>query len=177
MSPPADRRRTGARGTYFFLSYAHSAPPPGARADADVWVGQFFADLTDEVRRQARPVAGMRIGFFDQHIPLGADWKAALAEALGDAEVFVPLYSPGYFSRPWALGEQESFRARLAAAGSARLTAGHLTPVLWIPFPPWEAHRSWTAPWTWAGTSRSTPPTACAHSACWPPTEPSTSCC
>lgn len=140
MSPPTDRRRPAARGTYFFLSYAHSAPPPGARADADVWVGQFFDDLSDEVRRQARPVAGMRIGFFDQHIPLGADWKAALAEALGDAEVFVPLYSPGYFSRPWALGEQESFRARLAAAGSARLTAGHLTPVLWIPFPPWETH-------------------------------------
>ena len=139
MSPSADRSRS-ARGTYFFLSYAHSAPPPGARADADFWVGQFFVDLTDEVRRQARPVAGMRIGFFDQHIPLGADWKAALAEALGDAEVFVPLYSPGYFSRPWALGEQESFRARLATAGPARATAGHLTPVLWIPFPPWEAH-------------------------------------
>ncbi|MBM0278568.1 TIR-like protein FxsC [Micromonospora tarensis] len=140
MSPPAGRGRPAARGTYFFLSYAHSAPPPGARADADVWVGQFFADLTEEVRRQARPVAGMRIGFFDQHIPLGADWKAALAEALGDAEVFVPLYSPGYFSRPWALGEQESFRARLAAAGLARAAAAHLTPVLWIPFPPWETH-------------------------------------
>ncbi|MEU1359460.1 TIR-like protein FxsC [Micromonospora zamorensis] len=140
MSPPTDRRGPAARGTYFFLSYAHSAPPPGARADADVWVGQFFDDLSREVRRQARPVAGMRIGFFDQHIPLGADWKAALAEALGDAEVFVPLYSPGYFSRQWALGEQESFRTRLAAAGSARLTADHLTPVLWIPFPPWETH-------------------------------------
>ncbi|MET7706684.1 TIR-like protein FxsC [Micromonospora sp. NPDC005413] len=140
MSPAPDRRRSAARGTYFFLSYAHSAPRQGARADADVWVGQFFADLTDEVRRQAQPVAGMRIGFFDQHIPLGADWKAALAEALGDAEVFVPLYSPGYFSRPWALGEQESFRARLAAAGPARVAAGHLTPVLWIPFPPWESH-------------------------------------
>ncbi|MGI5522732.1 TIR-like protein FxsC [Micromonospora sp. CA-259024] len=140
MSPPADRRRSAAGGTYFFLSYAHSAQSQGAPLDADAWVGKFFTDLVNEVRREARPVAGMRIGFFDQHIPLGADWKAALAEALGDAEVFVPLYSPGYFSRPWALGEQESFRARLAAAGPARLTAGHLTPVLWIPFPPWESH-------------------------------------
>ncbi|MDG4759423.1 TIR-like protein FxsC [Micromonospora sp. WMMD710] len=136
MSPPADRRRS-ERGSYFFLSYAHSAPL-GARADSDVWVGQFFDDLAEEVTRQARPVAGMRIGFFDQHIPLGADWKAALAEALGDAEVFVPLYSPGYFSRPWALGERDSFRARLVAAGSDRLTAGHLAPVLWIPIPSWE---------------------------------------
>ncbi len=178
MSPPTDRRRPAARGTYFFLSYAHSAPPPGARADADVWVGQFFADLSDEVRRQARPVAGMRIGFFDQHIPLGADWKAALAEALGDAEVFVPLYSPGYFSRPWALGEQESFRARLAAAGSARLTAGHLTPVLWIPFPPWEdASGAGRRPGPGPGRPGDTPRTACGRSACWPPTGHSTSFC
>ncbi|MET7880441.1 TIR-like protein FxsC [Micromonospora profundi] len=139
MSPPADGRRPTARGTYFFLSYAHSAPVRGARADADVWVGQFFSDLADEVRRHARPAAGMRIGFFDQHIPVGADWKAALAEALGEVEVFVPLYSPGYFSRPWALGEQESFRARLAAVTSTN-TAGHLVPVLWIPFDPWQTH-------------------------------------
>ncbi|MET8232392.1 TIR-like protein FxsC [Micromonospora sp. NPDC005298] len=138
MSPPVDRRPSAARGTYFFLSYAHSVPPSGDRVD--VWVGRFFADLAEEVARQAQPTAGMRIGFSDQHIPLGADWKAALAEALGDAEVFVPLYSPGYFSRPWALGEQECFRARLAAAGPDRVTAGHLVPVLWIPFPPWESH-------------------------------------
>ncbi|MGC5017730.1 TIR-like protein FxsC [Micromonospora sp. DT47] len=140
MTRPAGRRKASKRGTYFFLSYAHSAPPQGARTDADVWVAQFFADLSAEVTRQARPKAGMRVGFFDQHIPLGADWKAALAEALGDAEVFVPLYSPGYFSRPWALGEQQSFRTRLAAAGATRAGTGHLTPVLWIPFPSWETH-------------------------------------
>ncbi|MET7750822.1 TIR-like protein FxsC [Micromonospora sp. NPDC005367] len=130
--------RPGARGTYFFLSYAHSAPQPGARADADVWVGQFFADLSAEVARQAELVPGMRIGFFDQQIPPDADWKAALAEALSGVEVFVPLYSPGYFRRPWALGEQESFRGRLAAADKPD-TAGHVLPVLWIPFPSWES--------------------------------------
>ncbi|SCF39773.1 TIR-like protein FxsC [Micromonospora mirobrigensis] len=122
-------------GTYFFLSYAHSAPPQGARTDTDVWVRRFFTDLSAAVAERARPTPGMRIGFFDQHIPVGADWKAALAEAISGAQVFVPLYSPGYFRRPWALGEQESFRARLAAAGAAGDPAGHVAPVLWIPFP------------------------------------------
>ncbi|MEV6365375.1 TIR-like protein FxsC [Micromonospora musae] len=130
--------RPAARGTYFFLSYAHSAPPQGAGTDPDIWVGQFFAELSAEVARHARPVAGMRIGFFDQQIPANADWKAALAEALGGVEVFVPLYSPGYFRRPWALGEQESFRARLASANASE-TAAHVLPVLWIPFPSWES--------------------------------------
>ncbi|MEK8107506.1 hypothetical protein NKG94_24625 [Micromonospora sp. M12] len=148
----------------------------GARADADVWVGQFFTDLTDEVRRQARPVAGMRIGFFDQHIPLGADWKAALAEALGDAEVFVPLYSPGYFSRPWALGSRSpSGPVGRRRAGPAHRRPPH--PGAVDPVPRGRPIRSWTAPWTWAATSRRTPPTACARSACWLPTGSSTSFC
>ncbi|MEV0152340.1 TIR-like protein FxsC [Micromonospora sp. NPDC050686] len=137
MSPPAGA--ASRRGTYFFLSYAHSVPPHGGRTDTDTWVGRFFADLSAEVSRLARPTAGMGIGFYDQEIPLGADWKAALAEALGRAQVFVPLYSPGYFRRPWALGEQASFRGRLAVAPGAD-PAIHLAPVLWIPFPTWELH-------------------------------------
>ncbi|MBQ0897072.1 TIR domain-containing protein [Micromonospora sp. U56] len=138
MTPLTAAEKASARGTYFFLSYAHSAPAPSARTDTDVWVGQLFTDLSEEVARQAQPASGMRIGFFDQHIPQGADWKTALAGALGSAEVFVPLYSPGYFNRPWAMREQESFRARLAAAGAVR-SAAHLLPVLWIPFPSWES--------------------------------------
>ncbi|ASW54131.1 TIR-like protein FxsC [Plantactinospora sp. KBS50] len=126
--------------TYFFLSYAHSAPTSDAvRTDTDPWVGQLFLDLSAEVSRRARPGGGTDTGFFDQHIPLGVDWKVALADALSAAEVFVPLYSPGYFSRPWALGEQKSFRSRLAEADVAD-AAERLVPVLWIPLPPWVEH-------------------------------------
>lgn len=125
-------------GTYFFLSYAHS-PPVGdeARTDTDAWVSVFFRDLSDHVARYARSASGLDIGFIDQQIPLGSDWKAVLAEALGAAEVFVPLYSPGYFSKSWPMGERESFRERLVASGVAE-PARRVTPVLWIPFPSWE---------------------------------------
>jgi hypothetical protein len=79
----------------------------------------------------------MNIGFFDQQIPPTSDLKAELSEALGQAEVFVPLYSPGYFTKTWTLRERGVFLNRLATAetpGSDR----HLIPVLWTPFPSWR---------------------------------------
>jgi FxsC-like protein len=102
-------------------------------------VNKFFQDLSHVVAGHARQP--WEIGFFDQQVPLGADWKGALAEALGTAEVFVPLYSPGYFSRSWPPIEEEAFRGRLASAGTADADkARHIAPVLWIPLPSWEQH-------------------------------------
>lgn len=125
-------------GVYFFLSYAHSAPTSeGVRSDSDPSVGVFFKDLTEAVKDRARPAAGMEIGFFDQQIPPGADMKALLSEALGSAEVFVPLYSPGYFAKSWPRREEEVFRRRLLAA-SAVAPEEHIVPILWTPIPPWE---------------------------------------
>ncbi|MFF0154210.1 TIR-like protein FxsC [Micromonospora sp. NPDC005203] len=145
MTPLTAAGAAPTRETYFFLSYAHSAPVRSARTETDVWVRRFFADLSNEVGRLAAPRPGVEIGFIDQHIPPGADVKAALVGALGAAQVFVPLYSPGYFNRPWALGEQKSFLARLltaAGAGSVPpvVAAEHVAPVLWIPIPSGEAH-------------------------------------
>ncbi len=125
-------------GVYFFLSYAHSAPTSErVRSDSDPSVGVFFADLAAAVAARARPAEGMEIGFFDQQIPSGADMKALLSEALGSAEVFVPLYSPGYFAKSWPMREQEVFRRRLRAA-SAVAPDKHIVPILWTPFPSWE---------------------------------------
>ncbi|WP_433537625.1 TIR-like protein FxsC [Micromonospora sp. CA-249363] len=145
MMPRTAAGTAPTRETYFFLSYAHSAPVQSARTDTDIWVGRFFADLSGEVGRLAAPRPGVEIGFIDQHIPPGADVKAALAGALGAAQVFVPLYSPGYFNRPWALGEQESFLARLGTVADAApvppvVPAEHVVPVLWIPVPSWDNH-------------------------------------
>jgi FxsC-like protein len=125
----------GQRSSYFFLSYAHSPPLAGTQqADPDQWVRKFFKDLTDAVERHAS--AGHRIapGFFDQDIPLSADWKASLTRALSAAEVFVPLYSPGYFGRSWPGREWACFRQRVANAGLAD-PEQRLVPVLWIPLP------------------------------------------
>lgn len=125
-------------GVYFFLSYAHSAPTSErVRSDSDPSVGVFFEDLTEAVKKRARPTEGMEIGFFDQQIPPGADMKTLLSEALGSAEVFVPLYSPGYFAKSWPLREQEVFRRRLRSA-SAAAPDEHIVPILWTPFPSWE---------------------------------------
>ena len=125
-------------GVYFFLSYAHSAPTSErVRSDADPSVGVFFKDLTEAVKDRARPAAGMEIGFFDQQIPPGTDLKALLSEALGAAEVFVPLYSPGYFATSWPRREQAVFRSRLRTA-NAVAPDKHIVPILWTPFPSWE---------------------------------------
>jgi FxsC-like protein len=126
------------QGTYFFLSYAHSAPmSEGPRVDTDAFVSEFFKDLLAQVEQRAKPIPGMKLGFFDQQVPLGSDWKAVLAEHLGAAEVFVPLYSPGYFGRSWPMRERESFRERLALSGSPE-PRRHIVPVLWTPFPSWQ---------------------------------------
>jgi FxsC-like protein len=132
------RTVTAPRPTYFFLSYAHSAPiSPEAGADVDAWVSKFFDDLSGEVGERARPGSGLEIGFFDRQVPLGSDWKAVIAERLGAAEVFVPLYSPGYFIKSWPMRERESFLDRLPAS-AADGPDEHVVPVLWTPLPPWE---------------------------------------
>jgi FxsC-like protein len=127
--------RIGHRSSYFFLSYAHSPPLAGSlQADPDRWVTQFFRHLTDSVARHASPLSQRAPGFFDQDIPLNSDWKASLNQALSTAEVFVPLYSPGYFARSWPGREWACFLRRLTDSGLAH-PERRFAPVLWIPLP------------------------------------------
>ena len=132
------------RRSYFFLSYAHippitdvgfhGQPPPTPEPDVvveDPVVDQFFLDLRERVSRKARR-PDLVAGFYDQFIPAGDDWSGALAEALGSAEVLVPLYSPSYVNGVWSLSERRSFQGRLERAGGS---AAHVQPVLWIPIP------------------------------------------
>ncbi|MGB2571911.1 TIR-like protein FxsC [Micromonospora citrea] len=126
------------RQTYFFLSYAHSVPLSAAvRPDTDFWVNRFFQDLGAAVRRTARRTGELDVGFFDGLVDPGADLKRALTDALSVTHVFVPLYSPKYFSNPWALGERDSFHSRLRGLPPGR-AARHVLPVLWLPLSPWE---------------------------------------
>jgi FxsC-like protein len=123
------------RASYFFLSYSHSPPLAGTPQVAhDQWVRMFFRDLSESVRRRgARP--DLAAGFFDQEVPVGTDWRASLAQALSSAEVFVPLYSPGYFARSWPGREWAYFERRLIAAGVDE-PIRRFVPVLWIPLQP-----------------------------------------
>jgi FxsC-like protein len=137
----ATPRRAGP-GSYFFLSYAHSPPgvpvPSHPYTSVDPWIHTFFQDLVEAVEHRALPRAGMRAGFIDQEVDPGSDWNATLADALGAAEVFVPLYSPTYFKNPWPMKEHAAFRQRLVASDS-RAPGDRIIPVLWIPFPAWAS--------------------------------------
>jgi FxsC-like protein len=133
------------RGVYFFLNYARSAPvliekpltavpppPPGG----DYWVSAFFDRLLGAVRSRARPAPERNIGFYDQHVSAASDLAATLTEVLRTAQVFVPLYSPGYVTKSWPRRVEAAFHSRLTSAGVAR-PERHVVPVLWTPVPSW----------------------------------------
>jgi FxsC-like protein len=127
------RENSGIDQLYFFLSYAHSDPLAGyPDANPDKLVGEFFGDLADAVRRQAPPRPGFAPGFYDQEIPVSADWKVSLTWALSTAQVFVPLYSPGYLTKSLPGREWESFRKRMEDIGLPA-PQQRFTPVLWTP--------------------------------------------
>jgi FxsC-like protein len=123
----------GLSSPYFFLSYARSDPLAGnPQEDPDQLVGRFFADLTEAVRRHASRTAEVVTGFYDQEIPAESNWKQFLSRVLGVAQVFVPLYSPGYLARSWPGRELACFRRRAELAGLAN-PVRRFVPVLWTP--------------------------------------------
>jgi FxsC-like protein len=123
------------RSSYFFLSYAHSPPLAGTPpSPPDEWVRAFFRDLTKAVQDHGSLQSAIAPGFYDQEIVPGPDWKMALARELGAAEVFVPLYSPGYLTRSLPGREWTCFEERMKAAGVAE-PLERFAPVLWIPLP------------------------------------------
>jgi FxsC-like protein len=136
--------RNPASPSYFFLSYAHSAPGPATRfSDADRWVKTLFNDLAQAVNAAAPVGDRLARGFFDGLLPPGVDWKAALGEALGAAEVIVPLFSPRYLRTSWSMSELASFKQRLAQQQRVgKVTASqagrHVVSVLWTPLPSWD---------------------------------------
>jgi FxsC-like protein len=119
--------------TYFFLSYAHTAPLDGEeRAPVDSWVSKLFDDLSEAVRAVAPGRPSGRVGFFDGVLKAGEDWKARIARELGAAEVFVPLCSPSYFAMSWPGREWSCFASRLVARPADEADR-HIVPVLWTP--------------------------------------------
>jgi FxsC-like protein len=126
----------GTRGFYFFLSYAHTPPIlEQEESEPDLWVKTFYHDLSAQVEKLSRRGSPLRPGFMDQQLPRSRDWTEKVSEALGTAEVFVPLYSPMYLTRAWPLNELRSFRSRLSGLDPSRYR-GHVQPVLWVPLAP-----------------------------------------
>ncbi len=123
----------GGSATYFFLSYAQTAPLDGEeRAPIDHVVSELFKDLSAAVRATIPGGHRGQVGFFDGLLPAGADWKARITRELGTAEVFVPLCSPSYFAMSWPGQEWNCFASRLAGRPAAE-AGRHIAPVLWTP--------------------------------------------
>jgi aminoglycoside 3-N-acetyltransferase len=132
-------RGTDIPDRYFFLSYARLSPlPPIPGIDQtdppDEWIRTFFRDLSAEVCRRSASGSALCPGFLDVEVPAGPHWKAGLADALGAAEMFVPLLSPDYYRRSWPRREWASFDQRLRD-GSVAEPQRRFAPVLWIPVP------------------------------------------
>lgn len=120
---------------YFFLSYAHSAPVEFQPETPDYWVQRVFEDLSEAVRQAARLGRGENVGFFDGLLEPGADWDEQAAEMLGQAQVFVPLYSTRYFSMSWPGREWTCFTERVANVTREPRDepSDHIVPILWAP--------------------------------------------
>ena len=127
----------------FFLSYArhHRAPEDktGTAEDPDRWTLRFFDDLTFEVAELTALPRDSRPGFMDREVRVGQEWPRRISEALAKCRVFVPLYTPRYFTSLSCASEWYLFQARQSAH---EVTSGTrpeaIIPVLWLPMPDTE---------------------------------------
>ncbi len=98
---------------YFFLSYAplgSAGRKPGGGSEQ---AGRDVLRRSVSRRQASRVGRGRDVGFFDQKIPRGADWKQFITRALSAAQVFVPLYSVGYLTNSWPGRELTCFTKRV----------------------------------------------------------------
>ena len=128
---PADQ------GPYFFLSYAHQPRiDPDDPGDPNEWIHKLFRDLSHEVMELTDLPAGRQPGFMDRELRLGTEWPRRITEALSTCRVFIPLYSPRYFSSESCGKEWYAFHRRQVeheANGGRHPEA--IIPVLWVPVP------------------------------------------
>ncbi|MEU6518375.1 TIR-like protein FxsC [Streptomyces sp. NPDC046978] len=128
----SERGRESDNRPYFFLSYAHTPPWGSGGGDPDHWVHVLFTDLCDHIMALTDLPAGTPAGFMDRELRSGDGWPEKLSENLATCRVFVPLFSPRYFTsemcgREWFAFHERILRAR--AAGEGDVPA--IVPALW----------------------------------------------
>ncbi|MHB9850935.1 TIR-like protein FxsC [Streptomyces krungchingensis] len=117
---------------YFFLSYAHTPAWGSSGGDPDHWVHVLFTDLCDHIMALTDLPAGAPAGFMDREMRAGDGWPEKLSENLATCRVFVPLFSPRYFTsescgREWFAFNERIVRARATGAGAMSA----IVPALW----------------------------------------------
>ena len=129
----AERGRAAADNRpYFFLSYAHTPSWGPGGGDPDHWVHVLFRDLCDHIMALTDLPAGATAGFMDREMRSGDGWPDKLSENLAMCRVFVPLFSPRYFTsemcgREWYAFNERIVRAKSAGAGDVPA----IVPALW----------------------------------------------
>ncbi|GAA3885315.1 TIR-like protein FxsC [Streptomyces lannensis] len=131
---PLKRAEGGSHdtGPYFYLSYAHTPAWGSNQGEPDHWVHVLFTDLCDHIMQLTDLPAGVSAGFMDRDMQAGDGWPEKLAEQLATCRVFVPLFSPRYFTsemcgREWYAFNERILHARAAGAGSLP----SIIPALW----------------------------------------------
>jgi FxsC-like protein len=119
---------------YFFFSYACA----NAQGEADAYVSKFFEDLEFEIQQKAQPPVRGQIGFRDwDNIGTGDNLPQKLIDALRTCKVFVPLYSPLYFTREACGKEWHAFTERLSKHAKTSANPEELPPLImpvwWVP--------------------------------------------
>ncbi|WP_326583021.1 TIR-like protein FxsC [Streptomyces sp. NBC_00481] len=132
-----ERGRAADNRPYFFLSYAHTPPWGPGGGDPDHWVHVLFRDLCDHIMALTDLPAGAAAGFMDREMRSGDGWPDKLSENLSLCRVFVPLFSPRYFTsemcgREWYAFNERIVQAKTAGAGDVPA----IVPALWthVPF-------------------------------------------
>lgn len=120
---------------YFFLSYARTPKwDPNSKSDPNLLAEKLYRDLCGHILEFVEDAEGP-VGYMDRENRPGDRWPAELAQALATCRVFVPLYSPRYFSRKNCGMEWFAFSRRLVKH-KARLglpAADAIVPALWTP--------------------------------------------
>ncbi|WP_371580598.1 TIR-like protein FxsC [Streptomyces sp. NBC_01314] len=121
---------------YFFLSYARTPSLGLNSGDPNHWVQVLFQDLCDHIMALTDLPAGASAGFMDREMRSGGGWTDKVSENLAACRVFVPLYSPRYFTgemqgREWYAFNERIVLARSTGAGDVPA----IVPALWVHVP------------------------------------------
>jgi tetratricopeptide (TPR) repeat protein len=128
----------GDSGPYFFISYRHTPKfDDHDETDPDVWAAKLYTDLCSHLFHISSLSLGNKLGFMDRELRPGNEWPLKLATALASCRVFVPLYSPRYFSSEHCGREWSAFARRVDDMDAHGLEhADAIIPALWVPVRP-----------------------------------------
>ena len=122
-------------GPMFFLSYSRTPRVDrDDQSDPDGLVAKFFKDLRGSLVQMSDLPTVESAGFMDREFRAGHEWPRRLAQALATCKVFVPLYSPRYFTKENCGKEWTAFADRVAEAAARRgEQVEAIVPALWVP--------------------------------------------